>query len=196
MIDLALGKIEVPQEKLAALQQSLYQACQMALMPAKQLASIVGRIISMGLAIGPVIRFMTRSLYAGLETRQAWCELLGLSPEARAELRFWLASLAEYITQPIWHSPSARGSCILMLAILDMGGRLWSMVNVCHLDSGQLMKLVKAPRGGSSPWCTECCWLWHANSPIHVSAGLQNVARILQVGSRKPHLQKMHDLII
>ena len=65
-------------------------------MPAKQLASIVGRIISMGSAIGPVSRFMTHSLYAGLETRQAWCDLLGLSPEARAELQFWSASLAEY----------------------------------------------------------------------------------------------------
>ena len=58
----------------------------------------------MGLAIGPVSRFMTRSLYAALETRQAWCDLLGLSPEARAELRFWSASLAEYIAQPIWRS--------------------------------------------------------------------------------------------
>ena len=43
---------------------------------------------------------------------------------------------------------------------------------MCHLDSGQQMKQVKAPRGGSSPRCTECCWLWLANSPIHVSAGL------------------------
>ena len=107
VIDLALGQIEVPQEKLAALQQRIDQACQMALIPAKQLAGIVGRIISMGLAIGPVSHFMTRSLYTTLETRWAWCDLLGLSPEARAELLFWSASLAEYTSQPIWRSPSA-----------------------------------------------------------------------------------------
>jgi len=50
---------------------------------------------------------MTRSLYSTLETRWAWCDLLGLSPEAQAELLFWSASLAEYTSQPIWRSPSA-----------------------------------------------------------------------------------------
>ena len=107
MIDLALGQVEVPHEKLVALQHRLDQACQLALMSAKQLASIVGKIISMGLAIGPVSRFMTCSLYAALESRQTWCDLLRLSPEARAEHRFWLASLSEYSSQPIWRSPSA-----------------------------------------------------------------------------------------
>ena len=68
---------------------------------ARSLASMVGRIISMG------IRFMTRSLYALLESRQAWCGMLTLSEEARGELDFWSANLADYKTQPIWHSPSA-----------------------------------------------------------------------------------------
>ena len=38
---------------------------------ARHLASIVGKIISMGLAIGPVSRFMTQSMYALLETRNS-----------------------------------------------------------------------------------------------------------------------------
>ena len=107
MIDLALGQIEVPNEELVALQRRLDRACQAAQIPARSLASIVGRIISMGLAVGPVSRFMTRSMYATLEARQAWCEVLTLSPDAQAELRFWSASLADYNSQPIWHSPSA-----------------------------------------------------------------------------------------
>ena len=109
VIDLALGQIEVPREKVMALQHKLAQAqaCQYSPIPARQLASIVGRIISMGLAIGPVSRFMTRSLYATLESRMAWCERLTLSQDAQAELSFWAASLTEYNSQPIWHSPSA-----------------------------------------------------------------------------------------
>ena len=42
---------------------------------ARAIASLVGRIISMSLALGPVARFMTRALYASLLTRQAWCDL-------------------------------------------------------------------------------------------------------------------------
>ena len=63
VIDLALGQIEVPREKVVALQRKLAQAqaCQYSPIPARQLASIVGRIIFMGLEIGSVSRFMTQS---------------------------------------------------------------------------------------------------------------------------------------
>ena len=84
-----LGQIEVPPEKLALLQITMSQARQSAQIKARTLASIVGRIISMGLAFGPISRFMTRSLYAVLESRCAWCEMLTLSSEAREELNFW-----------------------------------------------------------------------------------------------------------
>ena len=50
---------------------------------------------------------MTRSLYAVLESRCAWCDMLTLSSEAREELNFWSSSLGEYNSQPIWHTPSA-----------------------------------------------------------------------------------------
>ena len=55
----------------------------------------------MGLAIGPVSRFMTRRLYALLETRQSsWGDVLEIGREARQELEVWKGSPA------IWHSPS------------------------------------------------------------------------------------------
>ena len=74
---------------------------------ARRLASIIGQIIAMGLAIGPISRFMTRCLYALLESRQTWCDQLLLSPEARDEIVFWEECLSEYKSQPIWHAPSA-----------------------------------------------------------------------------------------
>ena len=78
-IDLAQGKIAVPQVKLKNLHVQLQQAVQCSELHAKYLASIVGRIISMSVAIGPVARLMTRSLYGLLNTRQAWCDML-MSP--------------------------------------------------------------------------------------------------------------------
>ena len=58
VIDLSQGLIEVPRDRLTAVACKLQRACQLKLVPAKQLASVVGSIISMGLAIGPVSRFM------------------------------------------------------------------------------------------------------------------------------------------
>ncbi len=62
VIDLALGQIEVPKEKLQTLQQMLTQTCTADRVHANRLASVVGRMISMGQAIGPVSRFLTCSL--------------------------------------------------------------------------------------------------------------------------------------
>ena len=108
------GQIEVPEDKLAAVKDKLQKSYQLRLVSAKHLASVVGSILSMSLAIGPVARFMTRSMYtlldtrsSLLDTRSSWLELLTISPEAREELKFWNACLADYNCQPIWHSPSA-----------------------------------------------------------------------------------------
>ena len=75
-----LGQIEVPPEKLALLRITMSQARQSAQIKARTLASMVGRIISMGLVFGPISRFLTRSLYAVLESRCAWCEMLTQKP--------------------------------------------------------------------------------------------------------------------
>ena len=63
----------------------------------------------MGLALGPMSRLMTRSLYALLGSRQAWCEHLEINRGVQRELEFWRSSscVAQYNAQPIWISPSA-----------------------------------------------------------------------------------------
>ena len=55
---------------------------------AKNISSLVGKIISMGLALGPVARFMTRALYAMLESRIVWCDILTVTEESQKELNF------------------------------------------------------------------------------------------------------------
>ena len=76
VVDVCLGQIEVPSEKITALRSALHQATQSPRIKARSLASIIGKIISMGLAFGPLSRFMTRSLYAVLESHNVWCDLL------------------------------------------------------------------------------------------------------------------------
>ena len=61
----------------------------------------------MSLALGPVSSLMTRWMYALLNSRVYWCQLLEITPEAKLELDFWLSQV-EYINGcEIWHSPSA-----------------------------------------------------------------------------------------
>ena len=78
----------------------------MNLVPAKLLASIIGRIISMSLAIGSITRLRTRSLYIALNARSSWSDSFSLDMNAREELTFWLEGLHQYNGQPIWGWPS------------------------------------------------------------------------------------------
>ena len=82
-MDLSRGEISVPQE-IDVLKQSI--------------TTVPVRQVAMGLGIGPVCRFMTRSLYAVVQERVN----VILSPEACDELTFWLSGLEDYNSQPIW----------------------------------------------------------------------------------------------
>ena len=194
VLDLAHGHIEVPQEKLDSLLTMLTQATRTTKLSARFLASIVGRIISMGLAVGPVSRFMTRSLYAVLESRQAWCGMLTLSEEARSELEFWSTSLADYKAQPIWQSPSAVRVVYSDASDTGYGGYV---VEHGHYEAYGQWSLSESQQ--SSTW-RELTAVWRvlqslekkfANLCIRWFTDNQNVVRILQVGSRQPHLQNI-----
>ena len=105
--DLLNGAILVPKAKVEAINSLLGLALKQGVLKARFLASIVGKIIALSLAVGPVARFMTRSLYSMSNQRQCWSDLLTLNAEAIAELQFWKASLHEYNSQPIWRHPDA-----------------------------------------------------------------------------------------
>ena len=82
-LDLGQGCISVPAKKVESLKTNLVLALKQPNLRAKFIASLVGKIISMSLALGPVARFMMRALYSVLETRRAWCDILSVPPEAR-----------------------------------------------------------------------------------------------------------------
>lgn len=73
----------------------------------RRLASCVGQIISMSLAIGPVARLRTRALYGVINSRHSWADRLPLPAAAQEELVFWKSCLAQFNGQPIWFSPGA-----------------------------------------------------------------------------------------
>ena len=84
--DLEQGQISIPEDKNRALKVHLGLAMGKLSLRACDLASITGKIISMSLAIGPLI--MTRSIYALLSIRKHWSQSLNLTPEVKEELQF------------------------------------------------------------------------------------------------------------
>ena len=156
-------------------------------------ASIDGKIISMGIAVGPVSRFMTRNLYALLDCRKAWCEMLELTPPVRMELDFWANCLPKYNAQPLWHTPSAVR--VVYSDASDTGYGGYTVEHGTHVAQG-VWTAEEASQ--SSTWrelvavsrvlnsiATKLC-----NTRVRWFSDNQNVVRILQVGSRKPNLQE------
>ena len=72
-----------------------------------QSASVVGKIISMGLAIGPIIRLRSRHLYEVINCRSCWSDKRFLSEGARDELSFWEGCVVSLNGRPIWFTPGA-----------------------------------------------------------------------------------------
>ena len=192
VIDMSAGQIEVPEEKLVVLRELTHKVLRMHEIPARLLASIVGKIISLSLAIGAVSRFMTRSLYAVLESRVAWCDKLVLSAEAHAELEFWDKCIAEYNAQPIWYSPSAVRIVYSDASDTGYGGYVvehgpcvatgqWSAEEAKQSSTWRELVAVRNVLQSVMTKLRNMRVRWFTDN--------QNVARILRVGSRREHLQ-------
>ena len=147
IIDLEKGKMEVTVEKLKALLLQVRQAFLSRVLPARSIASITGKIISMSIVLGPVTRLMTRSLYALISTRYVWCHMLEISAEARSELQFWVDQLEEFNGQDIWHSPLLLDLYTQMLAILAMVDIQLNTVATLPKDNGFHRKPVRVQPG-------------------------------------------------
>jgi len=68
-INLAKTMFSVPSEKIEALKSSVNYVKSTPLVPVRQVASVISKIISMSLDLGLVTRLMTCSLYASLNTK-------------------------------------------------------------------------------------------------------------------------------
>jgi len=95
-IDLLAGEFSVPAGKIDMLKAKLSAVQKARLVPARKVASLIGTIISMSLALGPVTHLMTRSMYAILNERISWCQKLTLSAEASDEIQFWLDKISHF----------------------------------------------------------------------------------------------------
>ena len=146
-INLSEGEFKVPENKLKKLKSQLHKVDSVQSVSARSLASLIGKIMSMALALGPVTRLMTRSLYAVLNSRTAWCQRLELTAEAAVELKFWLHEIEKFNGQRIWPRPSAVRVVYSDASSMGYGGTWLNTATWLLMGNGPQMKLVKVLLG-------------------------------------------------
>ena len=192
MLDLHKGMFLVPQEKIERFCQAIKDLPLYDRVSVRHLASIVGQIISMGLAVGPVARLRSRYTYDILNQRRSWFDRVRLSCEAREELDFWKNNIEFFNGQPIWFTAGVTRVAYSDASNTGFGGYVvefgkevaqgqWSADEARLSSSWRELKAVHnvleafAPklRGNTVKWFTDN----------------QSVKFIATNGSKKRHLQ-------
>ena len=95
-------------------------------MTVRQLASIVGQIVSMNLGHGSVARLMTRSLYTIINCRNTWNDKVVWTEEAWGEIKFWEKSIESLNGKEMRYKVLEQlDLCTQLLVIQGMGVTQW-----------------------------------------------------------------------
>lgn len=192
-VDLQVGCFRVPEDKVSRLKSAI--RCISPEMPvhARALASVVGQIISMSVALGPVARLRTRAMYVILNQRRCWSDKLVLSEDASDELRFWFQNVDTFNGQSIWFSAGITRIVYSDASSTGYGGYAvevgpefvqgqWSADELVLSSTWRELKAVYNVLKSLAPKLMGHAVKWFSDN--------QAVVRIVQVGSRKQHLQE------
>ena len=147
-LDTAAGQIRVPGEKIVKILDILSEARQLKCIKAKGVASLTGKINSMWLGLGNIVRLMTRALYRLLQGRDSWHDCLQLDSDCINEIEFWLRNIGLYNGQLLWHSPSAVSVVFSDASETGYGG--YVVTHSCYAANGIW---EEHERSKSSTWC-------------------------------------------
>ena len=107
IMDLQSGTFRVPPRRVDILRGVLQNVVSTDFAAsARCLSRLAGLLVSMGLALGPVVRLWTRGLYREILQAPSWDTIILLSGEARREIQFWSENFKNS-GYPIW-SPSPK----------------------------------------------------------------------------------------
>ena len=88
-LDFSLNFINVPRPKITKLQESISHVFAQRFVNAKDLASVAGQLNSMFLAIGNIVRLMSRAMYAQISAQNSWFSNFYLEDSVVEELVFF-----------------------------------------------------------------------------------------------------------
>ena len=191
-LDFSLNFITVPLPKITKLQERISRILVLRFANAKDLASVAGQLNSMFLAIGNIVRLMSRAMYAQISAQNSWFSNFYLEDSVVEELVFWQSNLDHLNGRRIWCKSSAVRVAYSDASDTGYGGyivELGPQVAVQGVWSADLAKesstmreilAVRKVLQSFAPKLVGLCVKWHTDN--------QNVAGIISVGSRKSGL--------
>ena len=124
-VDTVEGLFKVPNrrlEKFEGILQSVWHLRKS--VKARRVAQVVGHVLSMRLAIGPVTRLWTRALYRAIEKAPHYGAHTHLDADACRELDFWRNQFSQAVSFPIWPVSSR----VEILSYSDASNVAWAGV--------------------------------------------------------------------
>ena len=191
-LDFTLNFITVPLPKITKL-QSISRILAQHFVKAKDLASIAGQLNSMFLATGNIVRLMSPAMYAQISAQYSWFSNFYLEDSFVEELVFWQSNLDHLNGRRIWFKSSAVrvtfsdasdqgfGGCIVELGPHVAAQGVWSADLAKESSTMREILTVRKVLQSFAPKLPGLCVKWYTDN--------QNVARIIDVGSRKSGLQ-------
>ena len=192
-LDFSLNFITVPLPKITKLQESISRILALRFVNAKDLASVAGQLNSMFLAIGNIVRLMSRAMYAQISAQNSWFSNFYLEDSVVEELVFWQSNLDHLNGRRIWFKSSAvrvaysdasdtgYGGYIVELGPQVAAQGVWS---ADLAKESSTMREILAVRKVLQSFAPKLAGLW-----VKRHTDNQNVARIISVGSGKSGLQ-------
>ena len=195
-INLESGTLRIPSQRCERLIESIQELMVegRTTVIARQLASVAGEIISMGIVIGGVTRLMTRIIYRAFECRRSWNDCLPVTDDVRSEMQFWLRNLHAINEREIWYQPSAvrvvysdASSVAYGGYMIDIGPEIahgqWSLVESQQCSIRRELEAVKRIL---SSWAHKL-----VNENVKWFTDNQGVVSVIQHGSSKENLQQI-----
>lgn len=160
----------------------------------KELASIVGQIISLEMAAGNVVRFMTRSAYRIINTCSSWKEKVLIDSITRSEFVFWYNNISNLNCKQLWPDNIVPSKVVYSDASAHACGAILNLdEKIFHTN------WTEEERMKSSTWrelqtvllALQTFEIYVQNRTIAWFTDNQNVVSIVSKGSRVAELQDM-----
>jgi hypothetical protein len=194
IIDTISMQFQVPQNKLIKIKSLVDATIQDKRVTYRQLARIVGSIISLVIAVGPLCRLFTRQMYFIIESRSVgWDQTVMLAPPVLEELRFWFTNLDQVNGYSI-RTPLSTSTLTVYTDASEVAFGGYS----ASLDDSVVRGMWTHKDIGQSSTYRELKAIYYVlvtlasrfkARKVVVQTDNQSAARIVSVGSSKPHLQ-------
>lgn len=160
----------------------------------KTIASVCGKIISLGSCVGNVSRLMSRHTHALINSASTWHSYVTLNEDVLKELLFWRVNLAKLNGIPIWPIKSAPTKVVYSDAsdtgcgsLLETGGELfqqnWSEYESTKSSTYRELLTVSLALKSFVNRLKAQTVLWYTDN--------KNVTQIISCGSRIEELQSI-----